>query len=270
MEIIILPITVLLFSFIAIIHKNRFVRLFYFILTIIVLVLTVNVLPEKIPEVQGREEDPVPVSELFRIADDVFIDVPVISQLPELQRGCEVTSLAMLLNFAGADVDKMELAEKIKKVPFTYKKGGQIYSGHPNDGFVGDIRSWKKPGLGAYHRPVYELAARYLQPGQAIDLTGENFEKVKLYLSHGKPVWVITNTEYRKLPDSYFRIWNTEKGKIKITYKEHSVLLTGYDPQYVYFNDPLTGKKRKAPLHDFIASWEQMGRQAITYGDRLH
>jgi len=51
--------------------------------------------------------------------------------------------------------------------------------------------------------------------------------------------------------------------------KEHSVLLTGYDKDYIYFNDPLTGEKnKKAPLKDFEESWVQMGSQAITYLSR--
>ncbi len=46
------------------------------------------------------------------------LDVPLILQKPELMRGCEVTSLAMVLQFSGVKVDKMELASKIHYVPF--------------------------------------------------------------------------------------------------------------------------------------------------------
>ena len=49
------------------------------------------------------------------IKDQVHLDIPAISQNPELPRGCEVTSLVMLLNSAGVNVNKMVLAEKVKK-----------------------------------------------------------------------------------------------------------------------------------------------------------
>ncbi len=205
-------------------------------------------------------------SSVIEIKDSVLIDAPIINQLPELPRGCEVTSLAMLLQYAGVAVDKMTLAESIKKEPSTYRKeNGVIYFGHPNDGFVGDMYSYHNPGLGVYHKPIKELADKYL-PGRMVDLTGSNFQELKIHLSDHRPVWVIINTAYSRLPESRFQTWQTPSGPVDITYKEHSVLVTGYDAQYIYFNDPLTGKKnRKAPITEFEDSWVQMGSQAITY-----
>ena len=189
--------------------------------------------------------------------------------MPELPRGCEVTSLAMLLQHAGVEVDKMTLAKEIKKEPSAYQvKNGVVHFGHPNDGFVGDMYSFQNPGLGVYHKPIKELAEQYL-PGNIIDLTGANFQELTIHLSDERPVWVIINTTYKKLPTNYFQTWQTPSGPVDITYKEHSVLLTGYDKDYIYFNDPLTGEKnKKAPLKDFEESWVQMGSQAITYLSR--
>ena len=200
------------------------------------------------------------------VKDSVLLDAPVINQMPELPRGCEVTSLAMLLQYAGVQADKMVLAEQIKKDPTPYRKeNGQVYFGHPNAGFVGDMYSYQNPGLGVYHRPIAQLAENYL-PGKIRDFTGADFEEIKTHLSDGRAVWVIINTAYRHLEPSYFQTWQTPKGPIEITYKEHSVLITGYDANYVYFNDPLTGvKNKKAPIKDFEESWVQMGSQAITY-----
>ncbi|HOA80838.1 MAG TPA: C39 family peptidase, partial [Defluviitaleaceae bacterium] len=77
---------------------------------------------------------------------------------------------------------------------------------------------------------------------------------------------VISNGSFKELPDSYFQEWHTPNGKIRITMKEHSVLVTGYDKDYVYINNPLKDKpNQKVSMKDFYASWKQMGRQAISY-----
>jgi uncharacterized protein YvpB len=206
---------------------------------------------------------------IIKIKENVLIDAPVLNQMPELPRGCEVTSLAMLLQHAGIEVDKMTLAKEIKKDPSVYQvKNGVVHFGHPNDGFVGDMYSFQTPGLGVYHKPIKELAEQYL-PGNIIDLTGASFQELTIHLSDERPVWVIINTTYKNLPTNYFQTWQTPSGPVDITYKEHSVLLTGYDKDYIYFNDPLTGEKnKKAPLKDFEESWVQMGSQAITYLSR--
>jgi uncharacterized protein YvpB len=201
-----------------------------------------------------------------QLKDQVLLDAPIFSQMPELPRGCEVTSLAMLLNHAGIKVDKMELAKNIKR-DLTPRKvsNGRVLFGNPNEGFVGSIYSLKEPGFGVYHGPIAELAESYL-PGKIKDLTNSDFDELKVYLSEGHPVWVITSTLYQKLDNNLFQTWDTPTGQISITNKEHSVLLTGYDQQFIYFNDPLTGEKnKKAPITDFKESWVQMGSQAITY-----
>ncbi|MGM0805743.1 MAG: C39 family peptidase [Bacillota bacterium] len=192
-------------------------------------------------------------------------DVPLILQKPELDRGCEVTALAMLLQHAGVEVDKMELAKNIKKDPTPYKnENGTYYYGNPNDGFVGDIYTFDKMGYGVYHEPVAELAEKYL-PGKIQDLSGTSFEDAVLKpLSDGKPVWIITNATFNKLSESEFRTWNTPSGQVQITWNEHSVVVTGYDDRFVYFNDPL-GTATKAERKGFEEAWVQMGSQAITY-----
>lgn len=203
---------------------------------------------------------------LIKIKEKVLLDAPVIKQFPELPRGCEVTSLAMLLQYKGIQTDKMDLAAKIYKDSTPLKKeNGIIYWGSPNDGYIGDMYSYSNPGYGVYHEPIRNLAEQFL-PGQIVDLTGRDFTELKTYLSQDIPIWVITNTTYKVLPESSFETWQTPDGEVKITYKEHSVLITGYDEKNIYFNDPISGEKNKAALtEDFISAWKQMGSQAITY-----
>lgn len=228
---------------------------------------------KKMQTVQVAEEkDPKQKLEAIQMTkkEQALLDVPLIKQMPELPRGCEVTSLSMLLQYAGVTADKMELAERIKRDPTAYeKKNGQVYFGHPNEGFVGDMYSFDNPGLGVYHAPVKELAEQYL-PGQIIDMTGGEFSRIEESISNGMPVWIITNSQYKTLPASEFKTWQTPSGEVDITYWEHSVVVTGYNADYVFFNDPLTGtKNKKVAKQDFIDAWIQMGRQTITlYNER--
>ncbi|OEF99876.1 hypothetical protein BHF71_01505 [Vulcanibacillus modesticaldus] len=202
----------------------------------------------------------------YQLKEKALIDAPLISQLPELPRGCEVTSLAMLLQYAGVNVDKMELARKIKRDPTPYKVvDNRIHYGNPEYGFVGNMYSFDEPGLGVYHGPIRELMESYL-PGQTIDLTGRPFKDLFYFISNDIPVWVIINTKYKELSPDAFEVWYTKTGPIQVTYKQHSVLITGYDEEYVYFNDPLLNiKNNKAPIKEFENAWKQMGLQAVSY-----
>lgn len=199
-----------------------------------------------------------------KLPSSVLYDVPFIQQLPELPRGCEVTSLAMLLQHEGVTVDKLDLAKQIKRdeTPFR-KENGATYFGNPYHGFVGDMYSFSTPGYGVYHGPIAELASEYKNE-KVIDLTGFEFSHLLYHLANGRPVWVIVNATYRPLPETAFQTWETPDGPVKITYREHSVVITGFDEQSVYINDPLAEKKnKKVDRNEFEQAWNQMGQQAM-------
>ena len=209
------------------------------------------------------EAEPFLTSE-NRIQDSVHLKAPLVKQLPELPRGCEVASLAMLLQYNNIDANKMTLADQVRKNPRSHKvTDGKVHFGNPNNGFVGDMTSFENPGLGVYHGPVAELAKRYVDPQRVRDFTGSDFSEIIQQLNEKRPVWVIINATYKKLPKKAFVTWHTEDGPVKITKREHSVLITGYDEKYIYFNDPLA-RETKAPMQPFKEAWEQMGKQAIT------
>jgi len=127
------------------------------------------------------------------------LDAPFIRQMPELPRGCEVTSLAMLLGSQGVPVNKMTLAGQMKKVPF--KSGG--FYGNPYDGFVGNMYTYSQSGYGVYHGPIAALAERYL-PGRVVDFTGSSAGEIYKKFDGGNPVWVVTNNVFKRLPSGFF------------------------------------------------------------------
>ena len=191
----------------------------------------------------------------------ILSNVPLIQQLPELERGCDVTSLAMMLQSAGVSVDKMTLANEIKKVDFI--DDGVL--GNPNDGFVGNIYTFSESGYGVYHGPLFQLAEKYL-PNKAVDLTGKNIEEIYKSIKAGQPVVMITNATFAPLDADEFTTWETNSGDVSITYNEHCIVLIGYDQESVYIRDPLEGSLDvKVPRETFEQAWAQMGSQAISY-----
>ncbi|MBW3490922.1 C39 family peptidase [Bacillus sp. FDAARGOS_1420] len=188
-------------------------------------------------------------------------NVPLIQQLPELDRGCEVTSLAMMLQYAGVSIDKMKLASDIKKVDFL----DDGVRGNPNEGFVGNIYTFSESGYGVYHGPLFQLAKKYL-PNEAIDLTGKSIEEIYKSVKSGQPVVMITNATYAPLDEEEFTIWETNGGDVSITYNEHCVVLVGYDKESVYIQDPLNDSPNiSVPRENFEKAWIQMESQAISY-----
>jgi uncharacterized protein YvpB len=196
--------------------------------------------------------------------DRAYVEVDEINQLPELHNGCEVTALAIVLDHAGKSVGKMQLARDLQKdaTPLRYDgRGGIAYWGNPSVGFVGDITGARR-GYGVYHAPIAALMNRYL-PGQALDLSGGSFDSVLDQVANGKPVIVWTTVHFT--PVSNWVSWNSPSGKVSATFSEHAAVLIGYDAQTVTLADPLDGQVDRVNRARFLTSWEQMGRQAVTY-----
>lgn len=187
---------------------------------------------------------------------EILLDVPLLNQMdsPRLYNGCEVTSLAMILQYNGLNVTKNQLAEEVVRTPLNYDNGEY---GNPNIGFVGNMEDG--PGLGVYHGPIYALAQIYSD--NVIDLTNQPFSSLLEQVAEGHPVWIITTSTFS--PVDEFETWQTPQGEVDITYKMHSVVITGFDSDSIYINNPYGEKNQKLDREAFIQAWEQMGSQAI-------
>ncbi|MDP4169893.1 MAG: C39 family peptidase [Bacillota bacterium] len=197
--------------------------------------------------------------------DHAMLNVELIRQNPELRFGCEVTSLAMMLRYAGIKTDKIQLFHAIKKDsdPLIRSNRGDILRwGNPDDGFVGDMTG-RRAGYAAFDRPIVQLVNRYL-PGRALNLTNKPFEEILTHVSKGYPVVVWTTGDYL-LPDRW-EAWYHGKQVIKTPLDLHAVVLVGFDENNVYINDPLSGKKQiRIDKKQFIASWKALKSRAVSY-----
>jgi len=213
-----------------------------------------------INEQEQKSEQTIETVQNIDSISPVPLDVPLIQQMPELARGCEVTSLAMILQYHGINVNKMELAENIAYEPF--RENGLM--GNMNKGFVGNMETFQESGLGVYVYPIIELAQQYIEMTRIINITGQSTDELYNAIDAGSPVWVITNSLFSHLPEEQFRTWQTAEGSMQVTYRQHSVVITYYNDEYVYINDPLQSEKNIAINRtNFEEAWIQMGRQAF-------
>ncbi len=198
-----------------------------------------------------------------KFKNNVNINVQSILQNPELPNGSEVTTLAMLLSAGGIKADKIELAKALV-IDSTEKteQDGTVNYGSPYYGFVGDMYS-DTESYGVYNQPLFNLLQSYIYD-YAVDLTGCDFSLVERFLNKGYPVLVMTNEKFGLIDNGDFVTYNTNFGEVTVSSKSQAVLVTGYDSNFIYFNDP-EGKKNKVIRQSFIQSFDQMGNQALSY-----
>ncbi|WP_052948640.1 C39 family peptidase [Mesobacillus campisalis] len=87
------------------------------------------------------------------------------------------------------------------------------------------------------------------------------FSKLLNEVRNESPVWVLTTASLS--PHAPFQTWNTPEGPVEVTFQMHSVVITGFDKEFIYVNDPYGQKDRKVDRDHFIASGELMGSQAV-------
>lgn len=167
----------------------------------------------------------------------VEIELEPILQMPELPTGCEVTSLATVLQYMGFDVSKTTLADN-------YLPKAKVGSANFYNEFVGNPRD--DLSFGCY-APVIEKAANaYLATMgsnlSARDLTGTDFEELLTYIRNGSPVIVWGSTDINLEP-AYPQRWIVNGEYLEWKSSLHCMVLTGYDgtSQTVIVSDPLRG-----------------------------
>lgn len=154
-----------------------------------------------------------------------------VCQRPELPTGCEITSWTMMANYAGIDIEKTEAADEMPT------------SSDPNQGFVGSPY-WSEGGsLVVFPGGLEDMTREYF--GSYENMTGCSYGQMEEKLRDKRLVVV----------------WVTRLDG----FGSHTVALTGYDEDSLYYNDPWTGKEETISREYFETIWAENGHMAMSY-----
>lgn len=181
---------------------------------------------------------------------------PIIMQNPELPTGCEVTSLTIVLNYLGYDIDKLTLADD-------FLPKGEIGKTNPDYAFVGNPRD--KHAYGANAPVLAKTANDYLNSVQgkhdAYYLVANDIEDLMHFVEDGYPVmvWVTTNMEQ----GYYSTKWVVDGEEIQWYAKEHCMVLVGYTNTHYILADPLSGEECYYNKVLVEKRYDELGNQAL-------
>lgn len=157
------------------------------------------------------------------------LQVAAKAQRPILPTGCEITDVAMLLEFRGKPQSLAKIANEIP------------YSDDPETGFWGN--PFNDTGYTMYPPAWRHYFEKHL--GSFTDLSKQPVSTFRQQLAKGKPIVV----------------WVEMHG-----FPAHAILLTGYSTSTFIYNDPYTGKAERRISSQHL--WELMASQhyrAMTY-----
>lgn len=197
----------------------------------------------------------------FTHGSKTYIKTDCILQNPELPTGCEITSLTMLLNYMGFDVDKLTMADN-------YLPKGEYRNSDFYEVFVGDPRSYS--AYGCFSKPIVQAAESYLDDNGELDnwnvrnITGCTADSLYAAVDKGYPVVVWASMEMKPIENG--RSWTISETGKTVTWpaNEHCLLLVGYNTKkkLVYMNDPLKGTVAYK-MADFETRFESLGNHAV-------
>jgi len=198
-------------------------------------------------------EPPKPFFDPLENPDAIYLDVKNIMQMPLLPNGCEVTSLAIVLNYLGYEIDHFSLYSD-------YMPRSEYQYGNPWTSYVGEATDY---GLGCYAPCIVETANMYLSMAEsdlrAKDVSYQDLEEYTKYIDEGKPVimWGMVDMFYE---DTLAWVTYVDGSEVVWYASSHCLVLIGYTDDEYIFCDPLVGivsYSKYAVLDCFTATYSQ-------------
>lgn len=186
---------------------------------------------------------------------------PTYSQFPNYPNGCETVALYLMLKYYGVNVSVEALVNNLTKGEGVYWENNIRYGGDPEIEFVGDPRD--KHGYGVYQKPIISLASKY--KSGMVDYTGHSLSQVLDIVKGGRPVqvWVSINLKNTSVCADW--IHKASGKKIKWICSLHSVVIIGFNDNYIYVSDPYNGSIKKYSRSQFQKMYNLFGKRAIYF-----
>ena len=198
-------------------------------------------------------EPPIPYFDPSENPDAVYLEVKNIMQMPLLPNGCEVTSLAIVLNYLGYDIDHFTLyCDYLPRTDFEF--------GDPWTAYIGEATDY---GLGCYAPCIVETANMYLSMAEselcAKDVSYQNLDEYTKYIDEGKPVimWGMVDMFYE---DTLAWVGYVDGQEVVWHARSHCLVMIGYTEDEYIFCDPLVGivsYNKYSVLDCFTAMYKQ-------------
>lgn len=207
------------------------------------------------------------------LPDEWYIeDVPVICQWDDFPSGCECISTTMLLQYYGYDISPYDFIDDHVPTGFLREESdGTLYGPDTSSVFIGSPYSTES--LGCFPPVMAHAAGQVLKQGnEAAVTTGTSLgSMIRNYIVYNKPV-LIWATMYMWEPFITYE-WTVEDAADYSPYEdgdtcawianEHCLVLTGYDADYYYFNDPNYTYSVRYERDILEQRFEEMGRSSM-------
>ncbi len=193
----------------------------------------------------------------------VQISVPYLSQEEVLPTGCEIVSAMMLLRFYGHPISLDEMLAHIPNQMLT-QRDGVLYGPHPDQAFVGDPRT--PNGYGCYPPVLCKALQEILGDSFLVkNTTGISLQALtNRYLSAGVPILLWATIDMKPTaPGNRWIIESTGEEFVWLK-NEHCLVLTGYDSDYYYLNDPYNGNGEIQVRKELLQKrFDSMGKRSL-------
>jgi uncharacterized protein YvpB len=195
----------------------------------------------------------------------VTINVPIYRQAMTLD--CETSALRMGLAYYGhyySDSALFAYENPDTRAPVMGPNHTVLQWGDPYTNFVGNVwgSDYTPTGYGVYYPVIVAIAHSHGLPNA---YGGEGFSPSTVYaaLSAGHPIEVWIETNWMR---PWLGTWTAWDGRrIRYSYVEHAVILTGVSATQVRVNDPLHGTQYWVSKSQFQTVWADFDNMAVIF-----